>query len=76
MAWEFTPEQAQNHVEMANHLKEACLAYIKDRQRLLVLCWGLAYAYHACVQHPERSKRVSGSINIQVDAVANPDTQL
>ena len=63
MAWEFTPEQARNPVEMADHLKEECLAYTEDRQRLLVLCWGLAYAYQACVQHPERSKSVSGYIN-------------
>lgn len=36
MAWEFTPEQAWKPVEIADHLKEGCLAYTKDRQRLLV----------------------------------------
>lgn len=39
MAWEFTPEQAWKPVEMADHLKEGCLAYTKDRQRLLVPVW-------------------------------------
>lgn len=56
-------------------MKEGCLAYTKDRDRLLVLCWGLAYAYQACVQYPERSKRVSGSKDIEMDAVAKSETQ-
>jgi len=31
MAWEFTPEQAWNPVETADHLKEGCLGYTKDK---------------------------------------------
>lgn len=31
MAWEFTSKQARNPGEMADHSKEGCLAYTKDR---------------------------------------------
>ena len=43
--------------------------------QLLALCWGLAYAYRATVQHPQGGERVSGSEDIQTDTVAKPETQ-
>ncbi|KAK4807234.1 hypothetical protein QYF61_024354 [Mycteria americana] len=74
MVWDFTPKQAWNPVEVAHHWNEGCLAYTKETQ-LLALCWGLAYMYRACVQQPQRDKRVSEPEDIQTDTVAKPETQ-
>ncbi|KAK4806757.1 hypothetical protein QYF61_005553 [Mycteria americana] len=71
MVWDFTPQQAWNPVEVAEHLKKGCLAFTKEIQ-LLALCWGQAYAYRACVCV---GKRVSGSEALQTESVAKPETQ-
>ena len=69
MVWDFTPKQAQNPVEVADHLKKGCLVYTRETQ-ILAMYWGPAYIYQASVQHPQGSKRVSGS-----KTVAKPETQ-
>ncbi|PKU46818.1 hypothetical protein llap_2902 [Limosa lapponica baueri] len=75
MAWHFLPEQAYNPAEMEDPLKEGCLVYVKKRELVLMMFWGLAYTYQACIQHPQRSWSDPGSEGIQMDIGAKPETQ-
>lgn len=69
MAKEFTPKQPRNPGEKADHLQEGCLAYTKDRD-----FWHRV-GYQACVPHPGRGNRISGSKEKQMDAAAESEIQ-
>lgn len=73
MVWEVTAKWPRNPGEKADLAgRMSCLHH---RQRLLVLCWVLAYTYQACVPHPGRGNRISGSKEKQMHAAAESETQ-
>jgi len=64
VAWDFTPEQANNPGKLSCHLIEECLVYPDENQQLLALYWGLACAYQATVQYFQKTASEDSRVEV------------
>ena len=75
IAWDFTPEQANNPDKLMRHLIEGCLAYSSENQQLLALYWGLTCAYQATIQFYQRTMVKTGIQTTSENAMIEPEIQ-
>jgi len=75
VAWDFTPEQANNPGKLTRHLIEGFLVYPSENQQLLALYWGLACAYRATIQYSQKTEAESGTQTASVDNRVEVGTQ-
>ncbi|KAJ7407940.1 hypothetical protein BTVI_60945 [Pitangus sulphuratus] len=61
ITWDFTPEQAFDPSEITHCLMEGCLTYRNPNTQISALCWGLASAYRATVDHAQKAKAETGT---------------
>ncbi|KAJ7400431.1 hypothetical protein BTVI_105509 [Pitangus sulphuratus] len=54
------PEQAFDPSKITCRLMEGCLSYEDPNTRISALCWGLASAYRAAVDHAQKAKAETG----------------
>lgn len=73
MAWSLHPNDQGILVRRQSIRRKDVL--LTPKAETLVLCWVLAYAYEACVLHPGRGNRISGSKEKQMDAAADSEIQ-
>ena len=75
IAWDFSPEQANNPGKLTWHQIEGCLAYPSENQQLLAPYWRPACAYRATVQYSQRTVAEAGTQTASEDSVVEAGTQ-